>query len=52
MKKRLSALLLAAVLMLSGCSLYEAEYSWSEPYSGALVPDEDDAAEVRNLSML
>lgn len=52
MKKRLSALLLAAVLMLSGCSLYEAEYSWSEPYSGALVPVGGDAAEVRNLSML
>lgn len=52
MKKRLPALLLAAALLLSGCSLYQADYSWSEPYSGALVPVGGDAAEVRNLSML
>ena len=52
MKKRLLALLLAAALGLSGCSLYEAEYSWSEPFSGSVVSVGGNAAEVRNRSML
>lgn len=52
MKKRLPALLLAAALLLSGCSLYEAEYNYSEPYSGGVASVGGNAAEVRNLSML
>lgn len=52
MKKRMPALLLATALLLSGCSLYESEYTYSEPYSGAIVSVGGNAAEVRNRSML
>lgn len=55
MKKRCMAAILAAVtvLLLAGCaSLYEADYYYSEKYTGGIAVDEVGGTEIRNISML
>ena len=54
-KKRCLAALLAAgtILLLAGCaSLYEADYYYSQEYTGGLTVDEVGGMEIRNMSMM
>ena len=55
MKKRMTAVSLALVLLLScctGCALFETEYTYAERFAEPLNQNTGDAIEIRNYSML